>query len=200
MIKYFSQNPEEQFSGFLKYIWNHKNSVYYSFINVSASGYYISNTGFSYYPQNAIDWSSPHHWHQPSDSSYIQFCFPQHAVLLRGYDISDCKTGCRIKNWRMIASNSTYSFPLNDSLGNYLESNDSISYNGIFKIEFAPKDAFRCFRIEQIGKSYCSAGFDVNKIDFYGYFYPLEATKNIYCPKPFESLRLPIHFLIITFS
>ena len=79
-----------------------------------------------------------------------------------------------MKDWIIIGSNSANSFPENAEnserttvqLGNY----------EVAKVDLEFQKAYQCFQLKHFGTS-CTNGFDVYKIDFYGYLYPLNYVK-----------------------
>ena len=167
----FPKKDGQDLSGILNYFWQHNRQSYYSFINVSGSGVYESE-GQSFDPIHVIDWNSNQYWLHKASNSYIQFCFLRHTVHLTAYDVKTATTdGCRMKEWRIIGSNNASIFDISNQ--NSLVSSDYDYTKQILNVNFDSKEAYKCYRIQYIS-TYCDLGFDVQKIDFYGYTYSLE--------------------------
>ena len=165
---------DSNFSGVLNHFWIHQRSVYYSFINVSSSGYTSNN-----YPQNVIDFSSTSWWCHKADNTYIQFCLPQHKLRLTGYDIQTSSASCKMNNWTITGCTNYFSCPSTST--NSKQTYKDLTSLETATIDWSPTESYQCFRLTHFGSA-CSQqainAFDVKQIDFYGYLYSL-INKNI---------------------
>ena len=159
------------FSGVLNHFWVKHRTAYYSYVNVTSSGYTST-----YYPENAIDFSSKSWWHQKANDSYIQFCLPQHKIRLTGYDIQTSTGSCRMDNWTITGCTNYFSCPSNTD--NSQTTEQELGSNETAYVEWSLQELYQCFRIMNYGIICSNYGFDVKQVDFYGYLYSL-INKNI---------------------
>ena len=194
MSNFFPRN-EQNLYGVLRYFYLFRKSSYYSYINVSASG---CNTGCTYLSKYVIDFSSNNWWFHENENSFIEFCFLKHKIKLIGYDVQTSNGGCKMKDWIIIGSNKANSFPEN------AENSKRTTYQlrdfGVANVDLEFQTAYQCFKLKHFGSPCTNGkhGFDVYKIDFYGYLYPLNYVKKT-CNKNLNNRNYFIFISILVF-
>ena len=189
---------KEKDSGVLHYFWEKKKNSYYSYVNATASS--TCNTTGSWEPQNVIDWSTAHYWFPdlkayPTEQYHIT-CFTQHKIRLIGYELLTSKNTCKMQNWRITASQDWIDWPILDDESNIQTKQYTFTSSASEYFEFDTKIPYRCFKFQHSYRNnQCKSGFDLNKVDYYGYLYPLEQStlvSSLYNPKQFIILTIII--------
>ena len=88
---------QTEFNGILRHFWNEKQPFYYSYVNVTATGY-----TFARMPQSVIDFNTNSWWYHKEENTTLTVCLQKHAIKLTSYDIKTSTGSCRLKHWFLI--------------------------------------------------------------------------------------------------
>ena len=173
MPRYF---PHKTLSGILRFYWDNYRNEYYHFVEANASSYNKPSTK-QYIPNNVIDWSSNLYWYYDSSQNgkkpltYFRVCLLKHKIKVESYDIQTSNAHCKLSNWEIIASNYPNYWEKDVRNNNFVKTLKTLGNEEVANTIWNTRIPYSCFRVTQ-EESVCSTGgFDIKKMDFYGYLY-----------------------------
>lgn len=156
--------PHKEQNGVLKYLYS-IDPAYFN--NKILFSYNYSNYYQSYYPSNAFNFGTGNYWVDTSNANsgqtnFISFCFVNHKVKLKGYEIKTASGETRPHIWSFSGSND------GNVWYNKKEAIHSMQKNELHYEKWSG-GIYRCFRYDSLLNSVGTSIYsDVQQIEIFG--------------------------------